>query len=141
MLVRIDEFDHIVATSGHSSGDFALRTTRLFLTGTLREMDVIGHYQCACYALLLPNTRLPEAMIVAQRIRQGAAKCVLPTKHGTSTLTVSIGIAESSEGDDAVRLLQRAEAALLAAGRNRAFYHNGQWPEPVQAASDPPRLK
>ena len=112
MLVRIDEFDHIVATSGHSSGDLALRTTRLLLTRTLREMDVIGHYQCACYALLLPNTRLPEAMVVGDRIRQAAAKCVLPTKHGASTLNVSIGIAESSEGDDAVRLLQRSEAAL-----------------------------
>ena len=133
MLVRIDEFDHIVPTFGQSSGDFALRTMRRFLTGTLREMDVIGHYQCACYALLLPNTRLSEAMIVAQRIHQGAAKCELPTKHGTLQLTVSLGIAESTEGDDAVRLLQRSEAALQAAGRNRVFYHNGQWPEPVPA--------
>ena len=135
ILVRIDEFDQFVATSGRSSGDVVLRTARLFPTGTLREMDVIGHYQCACYALLLPNTKLPEAMIVAQRIHQGAAKCVLSTKHGASPLTVSIGVAEPSEGDDAVRLLQRSEAALHAAGRNRAFFHNGQWPEPVQASS------
>jgi diguanylate cyclase len=135
LLVRVDEYEHIVATGRRVAAGLALRTTRLFLTGTLRDMDLIGHYGSDCYALLLPHTRLCEAVIVAERIQKGASQCLLPTKHGDLGLTVSVGIAEFSEGDDAVRLLQRAEAAVVTAEKNRIICHNGQWPVVVDAES------
>ena len=132
ILVRVDDFDPLTKTHGRSAAEFALRTTRLFLAGTLREMDVVGHYSSGCFSVLLPHTRLREAVSVAERVRHGATQCVLPTRHGAMEITISVGIAELSEGDDVVRLLQRAEAALTSAEKNRTCFHNGQGPESVE---------
>jgi hypothetical protein len=44
------------------------------------------------------------------------------------------------EGDDAVRLLQRAESAMSAAEKNRICYHNGQWSEVVEIVAQPQAL-
>ena len=132
MLVKVDDYDQITKTHGRAAAEYSIRATRLFLSATLRDMDLIGHYSSACFALLLPRTRRADAVIVAERVRKGATQCVLPTKSGSLEVTVSVGIAELAEGDDVVRLLQRAEAAMSAAEKNRICYHNGQWPEVVE---------
>jgi len=97
-------------------------------------MEQVAQEQAAAPRdLLLPDVRLRDALLLAQRLRTAATQCVLPTKNGPLEVTVSQGIAELLEGDDAVRLLQRAEAAMSAARRDGSYYHNGQWPEPASA--------
>jgi diguanylate cyclase len=138
MLARVDDYDQLIKSHGGPAAEFALRTTRLFLAAILGEMDLIGHYGPACFAILLPDARLRDALLLAEHLRQGATQCILPTKNGPLEVTVSQGIAEVLEGDDAVRLLQRAEAAVSAAKRDGTYYHNGQWPEPASAWHESP---
>jgi diguanylate cyclase len=137
MLIRVDNHEQLVRLHGRAAADFALRSTRLFMAATLSEMELIGHYGRACFSLLLPKTSLQKALILAERLRNGATQCVLPTKSGPLEVSVSQGIAEFLEGDDTVRLLQRAEAALAAAQKGCTCYHNGQWPEPAAAWHEP----
>ena len=87
--------------------------------------------------MLLPRTPLADAVSVAQRVREGATECVLPGKDAAAAVTLSVGIAELSEDDDVIRLLQRTEAAMAAAGKNRICRHTGQRPELVQPAARP----
>jgi PleD family two-component response regulator len=50
-------------------------------------------------------------------------------------ISISVGVTDILEGDDLVRLMQRAEEALRTAqenGGDTTYYHNGQWPEPVR---------
>lgn len=137
ILVRNDCRDALAKSLGAEAGDAAAQMIRRVLRASLREMDVIGHYGAGCFAMLLPCTHLQEAVIVSERIRKEAAESQTQVKNGVVTVTVSAGAAEVIEGDDVVRICQRAEAALHAAGRNRVCYHDGQWPQPAERLAPP----
>ena len=75
-----------------------------------------------------------EATSVAQRIRQELSECKVPGDTDLQ-ISISVGVTDILEGDDLVRLMQRAEEALRTAqenGGDTTYYHNGQWPEPVR---------
>lgn len=118
LAMDLDYFKAINDTHGHLVGDrvlidFVTRTKAL-----LRRPDRLGRFGGEEFVALLPETSLDEAVIVAERIRAG-------TERGGANLppcTVSIGIAESRDGDTTLdALLGRADAALYQAkaeGRN-----------------------
>ena len=142
MLVRVDDYDQLAKIHGRSAAESSIRATCLFLSATLRDMDLIGHYGSACFALLLPRTWRNDAVVVAERCAPVPLSASFQRKVVRLGVTVSVGIAELTEGDDVVRLLQRAEAAMSVAEKNRTCYHNGRWPEVIEAdaesqASDP----
>jgi diguanylate cyclase len=134
MLVGLDDYARFLAVRGRSAVELALRTTRLSLTAVVHDAHTVGRYNPSTYALLLPEMPVPKALVLAERIRNGAAQCILPTKRGSLEVTVSVGIADLREDDDAVRLLLRAEAALLTAQKDRCCHHNGQGTEVIDAA-------
>ncbi len=125
MLVQVDRCAELFKSHGPSTVELAVRATRLFLNARLREMDVFDRYAADCFALLLPDTLLDNAAVLAQRVRSNASECLLPTKHGPLEVTRTIGIAEVSAGDDEASLLGRAEAALRAAPCNGVCCHDG----------------
>jgi diguanylate cyclase (GGDEF)-like protein len=104
------------------------------LNAAVREMDLAARYSPRCFATLLPRTTQAEASVVAQRIRQELSECKVPGDTDLQ-ISTSVGVTDILEGDDLVRLMQRAEEALRTAqedGGGTAYYHNGQWPEPVR---------
>ncbi len=126
MLVQLDGYHPLMKTHGLNAVELALRATRLFLSVKLREMDVFDRYRHDCFAVLLPATCLGNAVALAERVRNNATGCLLPTKHGALEVTRSLGLAEVSGGDDDACLLGRAEAALKAAAGNHTCYHDGR---------------
>jgi GGDEF domain-containing protein len=99
----------------------ALQLARL----CLREMDVITRWQANGLAFLLPSTSAADAKSVARRLRT-----VLVNDSGGSRvpLSLSMGIAEGIEGNDAKRVLERAWLALdaaRAAGTGQIYIHDG----------------
>jgi diguanylate cyclase (GGDEF)-like protein len=129
-MVRINHYDQIVKACGQEAGELVLRTTNSFLNAAVREMDLVGRYDPACFSLLLARTRLSEAAVVAERVRQAAASCDF-ARRGPAQFSLSQGFAEVTEGDDVVRLMQRAEEALAGAEQGAVACHNGLWAEPV----------
>ena len=58
----------------------ATQTAGRYLSATIREMDVLGHYATGCYAVLLSTAALAEAVQVAERICIGFCNALFPRK-------------------------------------------------------------
>jgi diguanylate cyclase (GGDEF)-like protein/PAS domain S-box-containing protein len=90
LLLDIDLFKKVNDTHGHSVGDSVLQLLAQILKTTLRESDFAARYGGEEFLLLLPNTDLFEARLVAEKIRH----TIEATPHPVAgKITVSIGVA------------------------------------------------
>lgn len=88
----------------------------------LRGADLGVRYGGEEFLAILPATTSEQAMAVAERIRVRIARLVLDADDGPMRITTSIGVATLANGESAVHLLARADAAMYRAkadGRNR----------------------
>jgi diguanylate cyclase (GGDEF)-like protein len=134
IMVDIDHFKSINDRYTHAGGDVALRHIADVLRGALREMDVPVRYGGEEFAIILPGTKLPEALGVSERIRATIASRGFVFEGQTVSLTASLGVAAAAPSDNMDALVERADAALYAAkqaGRNRAYVHDGDQRQPV----------
>lgn len=116
-IIDIDHFKAINDRYGHPEGDRVLQA----LGARLRGLDVtrgrIARYGGEEFVRLMPGTAAAEALDACERLRADVEAMAIGVP-----LTVSIGIATWSPGDEASSLLARADAALYDAkhaGRNR----------------------
>jgi diguanylate cyclase (GGDEF)-like protein len=107
MLARLDCPDE--ASSGLASDDQhgAMRVAMHATRACLREMDLITRWQSDGLAVLLPNTSARDTKTVARRLKQALA-----ADSSGGQVSLSMGIAEGIEGNDAKRVLERAWLAL-----------------------------
>lgn len=127
LIFDLDHFKKVNDTFGHAAGDHVLKTCVEVINQELRAIDYIGRWGGEEFLILLPDVHEKEAYIVAERIR----KCVLNTDFGLSqTVTISIGIAETSNQDHtAEEIVNYADLALYEAkrqGRNRTIIHSNR---------------
>jgi diguanylate cyclase (GGDEF)-like protein len=125
VLARLD--DAPPTSEGCESDDARspIRTALQVARVCLREMDVITRWQGDGLAFLLPSTPAADAKNVCRRLRAALAAS---STDGTPRVSISIGIAEGIEGNDAKRVLERAWLALEAArsaGCGNIFVHDG----------------
>ena len=139
MLLDADHFKAINDRYGHGVGDAVLRMIVTILKGSLRAADAVGRIGGEEFVVLMPDTTLAQAELVANRCRETIALNRVPTSKSAVGVTVSIGV-------DVVQLeprafeavLVRADTALYAAkagGRNQVRVVAP--PEPVAAAARP----
>ena len=118
LIMDLDHFKAVNDTYGHLRGDRALVDFVRKVNVLLRRPDQLGRFGGEEFVVLLPETSLPEALAVAERIRSAC-----DTVDAQPHCTVSIGVATNSRGNDTVdRLIARADAAMYRAktkGRNR----------------------
>jgi two-component system cell cycle response regulator len=126
MLVDVDHFKQVNDRYGHPAGDAVLRELAHRTMRQVRNVDLVGRLGGEEFVVVMPETSLGGAIVVAERLR--AAVADEPFLQGTSVrlpLTISIGIAMTGEGSDTMEtLLKRADDALYAAknaGRNRVI--------------------
>ena len=124
-MIDADSFKAVNDQFGHRIGDVVLRELAQQLAQSVRTMDFVARYGGEEFSVVLPGLGLVQAEQVLERLRMsieayGFARSEL--SHPV-TLTVSIGVALfPSDGDDARRLIERADAALYRAkalGKNR----------------------
>ncbi len=125
LMLDIDHFKSINDTHGHAVGDEALRTFTAACRALLRESDLLGRTGGEEFAILLPETDVAGARMVAERIRRCTAELLVPARTETVRFTVSIGVACCAAGTrDVDAMLSSADEALYrakAAGRNRVL--------------------
>jgi diguanylate cyclase len=129
IMLDIDHFKAINDTHGHLAGDQMIRDIASLLAGCLREADVAGRYGGEEFGLLLPDTSLAGAYIVAERIRMKVQGMV--TQPHNISCTISLGVASvSADVGSYLELIRNADHALLQAkekGRNRSVkYQSGE---------------
>jgi diguanylate cyclase (GGDEF)-like protein len=133
LMIDIDHFKRLNDTFGHHVGDLVLRDLAAILSRELREIDTAARYGGEEFILLLPETDLPGAKLVAQRLRSAVEQATFFTDTSTAAgrrseqVTISIGVALfPNEARLKTELLEAADAALYAAkaqGRNRVVLY------------------
>ena len=127
LMIDVDHFKLFNDRHGHPAGDACLRRLARLIAQLLRQdTDRLGRYGGEEFAVVLPNTTQPDAILAAERIRSHVEDLMLP--HGAPgagpVVTVSIGVCAlcPTPGDTAEQLIAAADAALYEskmAGRNR----------------------
>ena len=130
LMLDIDHFKRVNDNWGHAAGDQVLREIAQRVEGQVRASDVAARYGGEEFVVLLPNTDVAAAQLLAERMRTAisATPIDLPNEESI-TITASIGIADvhpAPEAEDLKTvgdsLIARADVALYAAkaaGRDR----------------------
>jgi diguanylate cyclase (GGDEF)-like protein len=132
IMADIDHFKKYNDTFGHPAGDEALhRVADGILTHARRGLDVVARFDGEGFAILLPETDLDGARIVAESIRNA----IVSDGHFLRPITISLGVASLKGAKVQPEiLLERAVKALDQAksqGRNRTV----QFEEWMQASA------
>ncbi len=132
LMVDLDHFKAINDSHGHAGGDQALQAVARLLAEQSREGDLVGRWGGEEFVVLLPETSLAEALVLAERLRLAIA--ALPAGScGGATLTASLGVAGRNGNTSLEQLVAEADRQLYLAkeqGRNRVCVS----PEPRMAA-------
>ena len=122
MIIDLDYFKKINAIYGHPVGDEVLKNIAKILKNTLRNIDHLGRFEGDEFIIILPNTSLENAFVVAERIRGTIADFKCTVENQIIQTTVSIGIASyGHQENDINQIIKRADQALYRAksrGRN-----------------------
>jgi diguanylate cyclase (GGDEF)-like protein len=136
MMLDIDLFKAVNDRYGHDAGDQAIAHVAAICRDSKRVPDIVARVGGEEFAVLLPETPLDGAALVAERLRQAIAETPLVVAGAPIGLTVSIGVAEADARMDGIRaLMKEADEALYRAkrgGRNRVM------PAPAHAAPPKP---
>ncbi len=128
LVVDVDHFKKINDSIGHHNGDRVLKHIASLIQETLRQTDQIFRFGGEEFVVLLSDTDLQAAMMVAERIRIAVEFSFIKIpEHGTVQATVSLGASSFSGEDSRESLFARADEALYKAkstGRNRVVNEN-----------------
>jgi two-component system cell cycle response regulator len=124
LVLDIDYFKSINDGHGHDAGDDVLREFALRIRKSIRGIDLACRYGGEEFVVVMPETDLAVATMVAERLRRRIASEPFAIQKGVRSVevTISIGIAALGSGDNAASVLKRADQALYRAkrdGRNR----------------------
>jgi diguanylate cyclase (GGDEF)-like protein/PAS domain S-box-containing protein len=119
LLLDIDRFKRINDTFGHGLGDEVLRRLGRFIERNVRTGDLAARWGGEEFTLLLPNVNEQEALLFAERLRQGIEQAEWPGCRVTASFGISFRTSDTSSPEE---LFKSADAALYRAkqaGRNR----------------------
>ncbi|OQX31504.1 MAG: hypothetical protein B0D96_11985 [Candidatus Sedimenticola endophacoides] len=123
ILFDIDHFKRVNDRHGHLLGDQALRAIADCAQRTIRDSDLLFRYGGEEFLVLLTNTGLSGAQMLAERIRRSIEQAQ-PVIEAGEAITISLGVASLLQNEGATDLFQRADQALYQAkhqGRNRVI--------------------
>jgi diguanylate cyclase (GGDEF)-like protein len=127
LFLDLDHFKRINDTYGHRAGDQCLRAVIGPIAGELRQGDALGRYGGEEFLIVLPGAGVPNAEIVAERIRRRIEEMPLLVSGTRIGLTISLGIAVlDGSMDSPEQLIENADAALYrskSSGRNLVSTH------------------
>lgn len=113
IILDIDHFKSINDTYGHDVGDVVIRAVAARLSRCARGSDSAGRWGGEEFVLSLPGTRIQDAVLVAERVRETIRSEVLEPR----VITVSSGVAQARQGESFLDMLARADAALYESKR------------------------
>lgn len=122
IMIDLDHFKAINDRHGHETGDRALVAVGKALSDGRRAGDVLARWGGEEFVLLLPETDLAHARVLAEQLRQSIASLCVDAPAGVQTLTASFGVAQRHGHESIEALVADADAQLLGAkraGRNR----------------------
>jgi diguanylate cyclase (GGDEF)-like protein len=127
IFLDIDHFKSINDDFGHACGDMVLSVTAKLIKQCARDSDLVFRYGGEEFVLLLSNTDLSGAQLLAERIRKKLEHHTLAFDMEPVKITASLGIATLKSTDSLESFIQRADSAMYQAkdrGRNQVMLEN-----------------
>lgn len=126
LMIDLDHFKDINDKYGHLVGDEVIRRVIQVCTGLIRSTDVIGRYGGEEFIVILPDTKIEKASIVAEKMRSHIAGLEVTIEEANIHITVSVGVAclPNGEQQKVQEIINWADQALYQAknnGRNQVF--------------------
>ncbi|MCP4280084.1 MAG: GGDEF domain-containing protein [Alteromonas sp.] len=119
LMLDIDHFKRINDTYGHQAGDKVIKMLAALIKRCVRETDLAGRYGGEEFAIILNDSSVEDAKIVAERIRQLAQRLVVEHEGESISFTVSLGLAQfTPDFKGALAWLECADQALYEAKEN-----------------------
>lgn len=119
VLLDLDDFKKVNDTYGHQAGDTVLKGVARLLRKHTRKVDTVGRWGGEEFLIVLPETTLKGALVVAQTIRQALAAHHF---EDIGHITASIGVVEYAKDETINALFSRADTRLYEAknsGKNK----------------------
>ena len=131
VMADIDHFKKVNDTFGHTEGDRVLFEIANLLKASVRKKDTVARYGGEEFILILPETGLGEASMIAERIRKLVESTLFEIANARINLTVSMGISNfpSNRAKSKEELVKMADEALYDAkrgGRNKVCIFTGR---------------
>ena len=125
VLLDVDHFKSVNDTYGHLRGDTVLQEVVRRVTSTVRAYDTVGRYGGEEFLIVAPSSGAEGILRLSERVRLAIEATPIKTDAGEISVTVSLGLAVSSEAAplDPELMLSTADEALYRAkadGRNRS---------------------
>lgn len=114
----VDNFKRINDNYGHQAGDKVLTVIAKLLQDKVRETDFAARFGGEEFVLLLPETDMEKASVVAEHIRKSVEACEFHYRGNRVPITISCGLSQFREGDTTEQVFARADAALYKAKEN-----------------------
>lgn len=121
LFFDIDHFKRVNDTYGHDIGDEVLIKMSKIIQLNIRDTDYFARWGGEEFILLLPETSIIEANLMAEHIRNTIEKNIF---NKVGSLTISIGLSELKESERNTTFIKRLDTALYKAksdGRNRTI--------------------
>ncbi len=122
IMCDVDDFKCVNDRLGHRIGDRVIQLLARILRGQVRQEDLAARYGGDEFAVILPETPLVGAGVVAERIRERVDRFDFAQEGVTVPVHMSFGVAELAPGMTVADLVQTADRALYdakASGKNR----------------------
>ena len=141
-MLDVDHFKRFNDTHGHLNGDACLQHVARTITAAVRRMDIVARFGGEEFVILLPETDLETACLVAERVRAALETTPVSLDSGkTAGITASLGVAEVARDEaktdlegavmDVINCADRAMYQAKAAGRNQVRAATGDLSKPL----------
>ena len=128
VMLDIDHFKKINDAYGHPVGDTVLKSVSAAIEQTVRNCDVVSRYGGEEFAIVLPETALKGAVILAERLRKKVELLVIKVNDENIQITVSLGLTIWEPGlgvANKAEIIDAADRALYQSkktGRNKVSF-------------------
>lgn len=124
-MIDLDHFKRINDVHGHEFGDQVLKTVADALREPLRDNDILGRFGGEEFILILPETTLKQAVIIAERMRQALRSAAIIKDGQAIRITATFAMTAISDTDENLNdIIRRADEALYQGkreGRDRVM--------------------
>ncbi len=119
LMIDIDHFKKVNDTYGHLFGDIVLREVAQTLKKQTRRSDFVGRYGGEEFLIILPETSLDKALVLAEKLRKQVSELIIPVdRQVLKDITISIGATEYEDDPNIEKFINRSDKWLYAAKQN-----------------------
>ena len=115
IMADVDNLKQINDTHGHRAGDKVIREVSRRIIMCIRQIDIAGRYGGDEFSVILPNTKLEDALVVAERMVEAVSSTPITWKGEEIEFSISVGIGQYGPENSPDDITSRSDKALYKA--------------------------